>query len=333
MKNYLKKVLMFLLAGVLILPASFANASSISTYVSKAGDTLSTIATVNGMTFTQVKVYNNTDTNSTVLGQRVTLVPNRNYTVKSGDTLWLLSSQNSTTIAEIKELNGLTSDTLLIGQKLILPLNTPTPVTYFPSIKYIVQAGDYVSVVAKKFGVPMSDIIKYNYMSPDQWLDAGETIAINGYAPRYYSSIVGESATPTKLGKLLDWVNDVRFVLKRGEIFKITDLTTGLIFNVKMLGGVNHSDVETLTQADTNVVKKLFPVYKWDPRPVVIFHDGMNIAASFSGMPHSFDTIADNGVSGHFDLYTYNSKSHSSTTSIVYINQHKANILIAAGLN
>ena len=73
-------------------------------------------------------------------------------------------------------------------------------------------------------------------------------------------------------------------------------------------------------------------MYKWDPRPVVIFHDGMNIAASFSGMPHSFDTIATNGVTGHFDLYTYNSKAHTSSTSQTYLNQHKANILSAAGL-
>jgi len=109
-------------------------------------------------------------------------------------------------------------------------------------------------------------------------------------------------------------------------------LQTGKAFTVKVLGGYNHADVEPLTVNDTNVIKELWANWEWTPRPVVIFKDGMNIAASLSGMPHSFDTTPDNGVVGHFDCYLQNSIPHGVDTSQVYVNQHYANINKAAGI-
>jgi hypothetical protein len=75
-------------------------------------------------------------------------------------------------------------------------------------------------------------------------------------------------------------------------------------------------------------MKELFPYWTWSPRPVVIFKDGMNIAASLSGMPHSYDTVSTNGVSGHFDLYLLNSKPHAGT-SVSYVEQHQSNVYSA----
>ena len=100
-----------------------------------------------------------------------------------------------------------------------------------------------------------------------------------------------------------------------------------------MLGGFNHSDVEPLTTQDTDTMKQIFGTWTWTPRPVVIFHNGMNIAASLSGMPHSFDNTPNNGVTGHFDLYLKNSIPHASETSGAYVQQHYNNIPIAAGIN
>jgi hypothetical protein len=57
-----------------------------------------------------------------------------------------------------------------------------------------------------------------------------------------------------------------------------------------MLGGMNHADVEPVTSEETTKLKKLFPEWTWTPRPVVVFHKGINFAASLSGMPHSYDT-------------------------------------------
>ena len=56
----------------------------------------------------------------------------------------------------------------------------------------------------------------------------------------------------------------------------------------------------------------VFRTRKWSPRAVVVYINGMNLAASLSGMPHDVDTIGANGVNGHFDVYMKNSTAHSS---------------------
>jgi len=167
-------------------------------------------------------------------------------------------------------------------------------------------------------------------MEAGEWFNEGEKIAISGYAPRVYTVKAGEAAAPARKGKSVDWFLEGQYLIKRGDTFTITDVDTGRQFKVKMIGGYNHADVEPLTTADANTMKSVFGTWQWTPRAVVIYHNGMNLAASLSGMPHGVDTI-ENGVNGHFDLYMKNSTSHSSTTSKVYIQQHQNMVAKAAG--
>jgi LysM repeat protein len=206
----------------------------------------------------------------------------------------------------------------------------PSASTVWPSATYTVKSGDTLSGVAKKLNTTMATLMKYNYMDSGEWLDAGQKIAVNGYAPRNFAVTPGESASPRRVGKIVDWFLDGKYLIKRNHVFVVTDVATGLQIKLKMMGGVNHSDVEPLTSDETAKMRKLFPTWRWTPRPVVIFHKGINFAASLSGMPHSFDTVS-NGVDGHFDLYLYNSKGHSGSVSQAYVQQHRDNILIAAG--
>ncbi len=111
----------------------------------------------------------------------------------------------------------------------------------------------------------------------------------------------------------------------------MVDVDTGKMFKAKMIGGYSHVDIEPVTASDTAVMKELFGSWKWSPRAAVIFIDGMNIAASLSGMPHDVDTISGNGVTGHFDLYLKNSSPHSGTTSADYIQEHRNMAAKAAG--
>ena len=302
-------------------------------YTVKSGDSLWKISATNNLSVTQLKQYNALTSDRINIGQKLTLLPAVKHVVKSGDTLWLIAQKFASTIAKIKSFNNLGGNVIYAGQVLYIP-NTgtsKTPVISWPSITYTVKAGEYLSVVASKFGVSQADIMKYNYMEEGEWLNEGQKIAINGYAPRNYDVIPGESASPARVGKLVDWFLDGKYLLKRNDVFLITDVQTGLQFKVKMLGGINHADVEPLMQNDTATMRKLFPTWVWKPRPVVIFHDGINFAASISGMPHSFDTISANNVTGHFDLYLYHSTGHSASVSSEYQLQHGQCVLTAAG--
>jgi len=272
------------------------------------------------------------------------------YTVLSGDTLWKISQKFGVTVAAVKNSNGLTSDTIYPGQTLVIPkataaaptpLPTPAPTpapspapaenTKWPDVTYIVQPGDTATSIAKKFGKTVQDILKFNYMNPEDWFDAGDKIAISGYAPRVYTVKPGQATAPARVGAPVDWILEGQYLVKRNSSFTIVDVETGKQFKAKMLGGYNHIDIEPLTSSDTATMKSLFGNWKWTPRAVVIYINGMNLAASLSGMPHGVETIGDNGVTGHFDVYMKNSSSHSSTTSTAYIQQHAAMVLKASG--
>lgn len=269
------------------------------------------------------------------------------YTVVAGDTLWKISKAFGTSVDALKKANNLKTDTIYPGQKLEIPqtiTSTPsTPAqtgtaaeetrpnnTKWPDVTYIVQEGDTATSIAKKFGVKVDDLLKYNYMDENEWFEAGERIAISGYAPRVTTVEAFKESTPSRKGAEVDWQLEGKYLIERGDVFTIVDVDTGKQFKVKMLGGYNHADVEPLTASDTTVMKSLFGTWQWSPRAVVVFHNGMNIAASLSGMPHGVDSI-ENGVNGHFDLYLKNSTSHSSTTSKVYIQQHQNMVAKAAG--
>lgn len=333
-------------------------------YIVKSGDTLWKIATANKLTVEYLKVLNKLNINNINVGQVIKLKPDTiTYTVMQGDTLYLLAKKFGSTVDVIKSINNLTGTNLWVKQQLLIPYNsqltnngssasapntspvlspvivpspvvvatTQEPVKDFPSITYIVQAGNTASSIAKLFNVLASDIMKYNYMGVNDWFNVGQKIAINGYAPRDYAVTPGMDKAPTQFGTAVDWFRDGQYLLKRNDVFTIVDFSTRKQFTVKVMGGFTHADIEPLTSSDTEVMKSLFTAWDWTPRPVIIFKDGMNIAGSLSGMPHSFDTTPDNGVSGHFDLYLKNSLPHAGTVSQTYVQQHYNNIYISSG--
>ncbi len=328
-------------------------------YTVKKGDMLWKIAADNKLTVSFIKTLNKMNTDLINIGQVIKLMPDTiTYSVKAGDTLFLLSKKFGSTVDTIKIINNLTGSNLLINQELLIPYisglisinssiavstsapiivpipvviaSTPQPVKDFPSITYIVQAGNTASSIAKTFNTTASDIMKYNYMGVNDWFNEGQKIAINAYAPRDYAVTPGMDTTANKYGTLVDWFRDGQYFLRRNDVFTIIDFSTRKQFTVKVMGGYNHADVEPCALSDTAVMKSIFTDWNWAPRPVVIFKDGMNIAASMSGMPHSFDTTPNNGVIGHFDLYLKNSIPHGDSVSQSYVQQHYNNILISS---
>lgn len=97
---------------------------------------------------------------------------NISYVVKKGDSLWSIANQNGTTVSELKKYNNLTNDLLSIGQIIEIPSAT-TIVT--PSEEdvinkenlYIVQNGDTLWSIARKFGVSIDDIRNANNLTND----------------------------------------------------------------------------------------------------------------------------------------------------------------------
>lgn len=349
---------------IIIIPNQNVVEKSVFDYHSvDAGDSLWSISKRFRTTVEEIQRLNNLKGIVIYPGQRLKVkevkLSGIYYTVKAGDSLWSIAQRYISDIGSIKFANGLAGDNIYPSQQLFIPITlTPTPAVpspvpapvpaptpvpvpspapavpdtgtlKWPDTTYIVISGDTLTKVAAKFGTDAATIMKYNYMEPGEWLNSGERIAISGYAPRTYTVAPGEANAPSTKGKIVDWVLEGQYLIKRGDVMTIVDVDTGKQFKVRMLGGYNHADVETLSTADTSTMKSIFGTWQWNPRAVVIFIDGINIAASISGMPHGEDTIGTNGVSGHFDLYLKNSRPHSSTTSAAYVAQHQDMVLKA----
>lgn len=108
------------------------------TYTVKAGDTLAKIAKRYGVSVTNLKQWNNLNSDLIRTGQKLNVQANNNettidkgnstesnnnqtsYIVKSGDTLTRIANNFNITVQNIKTWNNLSNDTLYVGQKLAI---------------------------------------------------------------------------------------------------------------------------------------------------------------------------------------------------------------------
>ncbi len=93
------------------------------------------------------------------------------YKVRKGDNLSDIAKRSRTTVAQIKKDSGLKSDTIYPGQVIKVRY---IPKGYTPSKAkaesakvrtHVVAKGETISGIAKKYGIPYTDILKANGMS------------------------------------------------------------------------------------------------------------------------------------------------------------------------
>ena len=114
---------------------------------------------------------------------------------------------------------------------------------------------------------------------------------------------------------LSDWyTGEVASVFDRGDKAVLTDVKTGLSFEIQRTGGYNHADAQPLTAQDTKIMYRIYGYsWQWTRRPVWITVDGRTYAASMNGMPHGeTDVITGNDFEGCFCIHFLNSRTHGT---------------------
>ncbi len=108
------------------------------------------------------------------------------------------------------------------------------------------------------------------------------------------------------------WTGSVANTIKRGTTATITDVDTGLSFQFKRTGGINHMDAQPLTTDDTAIMYKIYDYkWQWTRRAIWVTYNGVTYAASMNGMPHGdSDSMPDNGFDGCFCIHFTNSRTH-----------------------
>lgn len=165
--------------------------------------------------------------------------------------------------------------------------------------------------------------------------------------------VVSRSNGEKRFGEYIRWSDMSEIITKGKSIFTIEDFYTGQTFNVIAAYGGVHADIETLTAADSQILKQLWGGdYTWVRRPVLVHFQGRVFAASMNGMPHAglenkpegeyiynrsagfgygynFDSIKGNTIDGHFCLHFRDSKLHSNRK---VDSKHQVAVRIAAGM-
>ena len=133
------------------------------TYTVVSGDSLSEIAKKYDISVDELMRINNLSSTTIYIGQILNLGTSPNtgqtYTVVSGDSLSEIASQYNTSVDELMRINNLSSTTIYIGQ--ILNLNSQVDETQ----TYTVVNGDSLSVIAKKYGMTIDELMHKNNLS------------------------------------------------------------------------------------------------------------------------------------------------------------------------
>jgi LysM repeat protein len=263
---------------------------------------------------------------------------NSTYTVKSGDSLWTISQTFNTTAENLKTINDLTTSSIYIGQVLNIATSTiiipEEEIANVETVNYTVASGDNLWTIAQKYYTTMDAIKSSNSLATDI-LMPGQIITIPVNSKETVAPVgitMMKKRSNDNYGDLYTWEN-ARRLFTVGQTATLKDLASGTTFNVKYYGGSNHADIVTLTQQDTDELEKIFSTWSWsNMKPMVLYFSqgGVNhqLAVSVTGMPHSSTDILTNGLSGHIDMYFYNSTSHVNNTMNT---THQNNILKANG--
>lgn len=156
-------------------------------YNVKAGDSLWSIANQYGVSVNDIVEFNNLGTTLLQIGQQL-LIPvkdlnvddnsdNTIYVVQPGDSLWSIANQYGISVNEIVELNKLGTTVLQIGQELLIPRGDSIGDDNVQGIIYVVQSGDTLWNIAKRYNISVDELKSYNNLSSNM-LSIGQKLII-----------------------------------------------------------------------------------------------------------------------------------------------------------
>lgn len=159
-----------------------------NTYIVQSGDTLYGIAKRFDTSVQSLRELNNLTSDILKIGQILKVNQDNDsrpmecitYIVKKGDSLYSIARKYNTTVDEIKRYNNLTSNLLNIGDKIVIPCNVENDYKDDNNnyVSYIVEKGDTLYGIAKKFGTTVDRIKELNNLL-NNTLNIGDVLIVD----------------------------------------------------------------------------------------------------------------------------------------------------------
>ena len=157
-------------------------------HIVKSGDTLSSISRLHGVSVEKIAEYNGlSDPDDIKAGQvlKIPITPNtkwksQEYTIQKGDTLTSIADKYNTSVGKLAQKNNISDpDVIIEGQTLRVPSPTGSQKDGTERTIYIVQEGDTLWMIARKYGVSVAYLINLNRLTDPDRIYTGQTIYIN----------------------------------------------------------------------------------------------------------------------------------------------------------
>ncbi len=153
-------------------------------YTVRRGDNLTDIGKKYGVTVSEIRSWNNLRGSRIQVGQRLHLFETNPeqpaestttvYRVRRGDSLGKIAKNHGVSIAELRRWNNLSTTVIRVGQRLSIHERG----TQSGPITYQVRRGDSLSVIARKHGVTISDLKRWNSLRSNR-IRIGQKLTIN----------------------------------------------------------------------------------------------------------------------------------------------------------
>ncbi len=191
-KGAIAIVVLVLLLGQFSLPASASPRTTDPViHVVQWGETLYLIARRYGTSTAAIATANNLrNLNFVYAGQRLVIPTSSSataagatsiYVVRRGDTLRILAARYGTTVNYLASLNGLRNpDFIWVGQSLRVPSSSSGTAdqSQASTTIHVVQRGEYVAQIARKYGTTVSAIAGANNLINPSLLYVGQRLVI-----------------------------------------------------------------------------------------------------------------------------------------------------------
>lgn len=193
-KNFNQQVAINRGKGLKLVRYQVKSGDSLSVIANRHNTTTKVIQRANNMSSTQIRVgqhlmipasAKDSDAYALTASNRLEKTQSKSrgqikltHTVRSGDNLWSIAKANKVSHKSLAKWNGMgPKDTLRVGQKLVIWKNSSDG-AIIRTVFYNVRSGDTISGIASKFKVKSRDIVKWNDLSKQKYLQPGQKLKL-----------------------------------------------------------------------------------------------------------------------------------------------------------